>query len=1031
MLIDQYDLRKLELTLLKMHKSLKNINSLDQLPSIPDSASHLNRFMSKELALAWHLLGALQGVAIIAVDDKCKVSYANPYARDIFGLNIKQVAAKTGQLPKAVHKRIVTELKKSSTDFVLQYAVGDELRTLKVFASHNTAFDDLQSGYVLHMHDISDRVSTELQLRHTEQFLRHLIDASPDIICFKDEKSRWLEANTSSIELFQLDQKNYQLKTDSELANQSDPVFKEAFHHSKISDDQAWRLGRAVRNEEVISLPHGGEKVLDVIKVPLFNDNGSRHGLVTLGRDITERKMAESHLRDRSAILDALISCDWLLHSAESWHSVAVMVLQQLCLALRFTRATILMNGDFNQTEISKKAKYTHSKMIYKWSVPGLNVPEKKLEAIDFNHVNLKRWKDALQLGDPVFGDIRDLPSSERQLLEQQDTKSIAIVPLFSDKVWWGNIIIERCHDLIKTTPQELGSLMAIGRSLGVAIQRESAGKRLHQAKIAFDSASEGTLITDSKLRIVAINKGYTEITGYTEDEVLGILPVFLHSGNHNRRFYKEIWSILKKEGRWHGEVLNKRKSGEDFYERLTITAVHDNAGEVVNYVGVFADITDIKQSQIKLHELVNHDPLTGLPNRRLLNELLEHSIKRAERNKLNVGLLFIDLDRFKAVNDSLGHQVGDKLLLEVSKRISLSMRESDVVARLGGDEFVVLMDVISNPNDAALVAKKIIHALQIQFYIDGNEIYIGASIGISIFPKDSDNVEGLIKAADIAMYQVKNKGKNGHCFYSDELSKKAVERFNLEGQLRHALERKQFEVYYQPQVSLPSGDIIGAEALIRWNHPQLGLISPATFIPLAEETGLIVPIGEWVLREVAFQVMRWHNQGFSIRWVSVNVSGIQIMRSNFADTVYSILMESDCNPAMLELEITESTVMHNTEFVIDTFNRIKQLGLRLAIDDFGTGYSSLAHLKRLPLDKIKIDQSFVRDLPEDLDDAAIANAIYAMARSLGFGVIAEGIETIAQADFLSNMGCEEGQGYLYSKPVTATEFSKLLEKQQ
>lgn len=1008
---------------------MKKLNELDKLQSTPDSVSHLTELMSKEHALAWHLLGSLQGIAILAIDEKYNVSYANPYARDIFNLNVKQVEAKTSQLPKAVHKSIIAELKKSSTSFVLQYTAGDQLRTLKVFTSHNKAFEDLHSGYVLHMHDVTNHVNTELQLSHTEKLLRNLIDASPDLIYFKDEKNRWLEANISSQELFQLDQLDYQHKTDMELASCSNPVFKEAFRQSKTSDDQAWKLGRSIRNEEVISLPHGGAKILDIIKVPMFNDDGSRHGLVTLGRDITEHKMAESHLRDRSAILDALISCDWLLHSAESWQTVAVTVLQQLCLALRFTRATILRNLEPSNTEPVKTAKSSHSKIYYRWSVPGFSNADNALEDINFNDMRLNRWKDALQHGDPVFGDIRDLPSSERQMLEQHDTQSIAIVPLFSDKIWWGNIIIERCHDLIKTTPQELGSLMAIGRSLGVAIQRESAGKRLHQAKIAFDSASEGIMITDDKIRIVAINKGFTEITGYTEEDVLGQSPQILQSESQDNRFYKDICTILKKEDRWHGELLNKRKSGENYYESLTITAVKDNAGHVVNYVGVFADITDIKHSQNRLHELVNHDPLTGLPNRRLLNELLEHSIKRAERDNHKIALLFIDLDRFKAVNDNLGHQVGDKLLLEASRRISLSMRDSDIVARLGGDEFVVMMDMINNPSDAALVAKKIIHALQIEFNIDGNEIYISASIGISVFPKDCKDVESLIKAADIAMYQVKNKGKNNHGFYSDELSKNAVERFNLEGQLRHAIVRKEFEVYYQPQVSLISGEIIGAEALIRWNHPKLGLISPATFIPLAEETGLIVQIGEWVLREAANQMVIWHKAGHAIQWIAVNVSGVQIIRSNFADTVYGILMETDCDPHMLELEITESTVMQNTEHVIDTFNRIKQLGLKLAIDDFGTGYSSLSNLKRLPLDKIKIDQSFVRDLPDDLDDAAIANAIYAMAGSLGFSVIAEGVETNAQADFLKNMGCKEAQGYLYSKPITASEFSKLLTK--
>ncbi|MDI1310367.1 MAG: EAL domain-containing protein [Methylotenera sp.] len=1008
---------------------MKKLDILAQLQSDPDSASNLSTIMSKELALAGHLLDSLQGVAILAVDEKWNVIYANPYARDIFNLNVLQVEAKTAQLPKAVHKRTLIELKKSSSNFVMQYAAGDELRTLQVFTSPNKDIEGLFSGLVLHMHDVTERIHTELQLKNTEKLLRNLIDASPDLIFFKDDKNRWVEANTTSVETFQLDQLDYQQKTDRELAAQSHPIFEEAFRNSKISDDQAWELGRSIRNEEVIALPHGDAKVYDLIKVPLFNDDGSRHGLVTLGRDITDRKMAESNLRDRSAILDALISCDWLLHSAESWQTVAVTVLQQLCLALRFTRATILKNIEPSNKETTKPAKSEHSKILFTWTVPGFSNADNGLEVINFDDARLSRWKDTLQHGDPVFGDIRDLPSSERKILEQHDTQSIAIVPLFSDKVWWGNIIIERCHDLIKTTPQELGSLMAIGRSLSVAIQRESAGKRLHQAKIAFDSASEGIMITDDKIRIAAINKGFTEITGYSEEEVLGHTPKIIQSGNHDERFYKDMWGVIKKEGRWHGEVSNKRKNGENYYERLTITAVKDSAGQVVNYVGVFADITDIKHSQNRLHELVNHDPLTGLPNRRLLNELLEHSIKRAEREKHKIALLFIDLDRFKAVNDSLGHQIGDKLLLQASKRISLSIRESDVVARLGGDEFVVMMDMITKSSDAAVVAKKIIHALQIEFDIDDNDIYISASVGISIFPKDSTDVEGLIKAADIAMYQVKNKGKNSHCFYSEDLSKNAVERFTLEGQLHHALLRKQFVVHYQPQICLITGKIIGAEALIRWNHPKLGLVSPATFIPMAEDNGLIVQIGEWVLREAALQMVSWHKAGLAIQWVAVNVSGVQIMRSNFADTVYGILMETDCNPHMLELEITESTVMQNTEHVIDTFNRVKQLGLKLAIDDFGTGFSSLSSLKRLPLDKIKIDQSFVRGLPDDLDDAAIANAIYAMAGSLGFSVIAEGVETQAQADFLSAMGCKEAQGYLYSKPITAKEFTKLLTK--
>ena len=996
---------------------MKNSTKLDQPLLGTGRAGSLSELFSDERKSAWNLLGSLQGVAIIATDEKCHVNFANAYACEIFSLDQDKIAAGRGQLPKAVHKRVIAHLKNPATDFVLQYALKNELRTLKVFTSDFTNPENKKASYVLHMHDITDRVNTELQLRQAEELLRNLIDASPDFICFKDAKSRWLEANSSCLELFQLSPQDYQYKTDIDLASIADPIFRETFRHSRVTDERAWHSGKSIRNEETIALPHGGEKILDIIKVPLFNDDGSRQGLVTLGRDITERKMAENHLRDRSAVLDALISCDWLLHSAESWHAAATEVLQQLCLALRFTRATILKNA----TPVNSESRSAPSKILYKWSMPGFVNPRSDLEAINFNDARLTRWNDALQQGSPVFGDIKDLPSEERNILKQHDTQSIVIVPLFCDNAWWGNIIIERCHDLIKTTPQELGSLMAIGRSLSVAIQRESAGKRLHQAKIAFDSATEGIMIIDQNACITAINKGFTDITGFTEEDVLGASPKVLQAGPDN------LWSSLFNEGKWCGEVSNHRKNGELYLEWLTITVVKNQEGQTVNYVGVFADITEYKRSQHRLHELVNHDPLTGLPNRRLLNELLEHAIKRAEREKHQIALLFIDLDRFKAINDSLGHQIGDKLLYEVSKRIRHVIRESDVVTRLGGDEFLVMMDMINQPEDAEQVAQKIIHALQAEFNIDSKEIYISASIGISIFPKDGSDVDSTIKAADIAMYQVKNNGKNNHCFYSAELSKDVVERFTMESQLRRALERKQFEVYYQPQVSLVTGEIIGAEALIRWNHPELGLVSPARFIPVAEETGLIVQIGEWVLRQAALQAMQWIKDGHAIQWISVNVSGVQVMRSSFADTVYGILVETDCKPSVLELEITESTVMQNTEYVIDTFNRIKQLGVRLAIDDFGTGYSSLSILKRLPLDKIKIDQSFVRDLPHDQDDAAIASAIYAMARSLGFSVIAEGVETLAHAEFLKNMGCEEAQGYLYSKPVTTTEFNKLL----
>ncbi len=1016
---------------------MKNSKNLDLYQNDHQVDDYGFGLISNELLLARKLLSSMQGVAIFATDAKCNVHFANQYAQDIFDLNQAQVQLGEGVLPKTIKKHLSAALKKSQaqklqtqkiqtqkveTAFLLQYAVGDSLRSLQVYCSNSTHFDTKKNGYVFHMHDITDRVGTELKLRQAENLLRSVIDASPDFICVKDEKNRWLLTNKSCLNLFQIPQLAYQFKTDHEISTLAEPIFKEVFRQLKASDELAWRSEYAVRNEEAITLPHGGTKVFDVIKIAMFNEDGSRQGLVTIGRDITERKLAESHLRDRSAMLDALISCDWMLHSSASWETVAPKVLEQLCSAARFNRVSIFENTEFKSTEHKDSETLIQSARLLTWGNPGLAALEKEFNHIDFNSHQFHRWLDILKHGNPVFGSAQELPAIEIKALKQFGIESVMVIPVFTDKLWWGNIVVERNVGLMKFSPQELGALMAIGRSMGAAIQKENNGKRLQQAKIAFDSASEGIMIIDADANIIAINKGFSDITGYSEEEVLGTTPKIFSVGDH------ELWKTITKEGKWKGEVHNLRKNGEAYQEWLTLTAVKNNQGVLINYVGVFADITEIKASQLKLNKLVNHDALTGLPNRRLLNELLDQAIKQGERLQQAVAVLFIDLDRFKAINDSLGHQVGDKLLFEASMRISQSIRESDVVARLGGDEFLVVMNMISKPEDAALVAQKINHALQREFIIAGKEIFIGASIGIAISFKDGNDVDSLIKAADIAMYQVKNRGKNNYCFYSKDLSNNAVERFTMENQLRRALERDQFELFYQPQVYIDTGEIIGAEALIRWNHPELGLVFPDKFIPVAEETGLIVQIGEWVLKQAALQALDWKALGLNLQWISVNVSGVQIMRGNFADTVYGVLIETDCDPSLLELEITESTVMQNTDYVVDTFSHIKKLGVRLAIDDFGTGYSSLSNLKRLPLDKIKIDQSFVRDLPEDLDDAVIANTINAMAHSLGFSVIAEGVETQAQAEFLKNIGCQEAQGYLYGKPISKDAFTVLLQ---
>jgi diguanylate cyclase (GGDEF)-like protein/PAS domain S-box-containing protein len=849
--------------------------------------------------------------------------------------------------------------------------------------------------------------------------LMGLFESSPDAVYFKDGKGAWMAANPRGLAVFHLQGVDYQGKTDVELAEFAHPIYRHVFLNCHISDEVAWQAKEFNQIEELMVLPEGGSKNFDVIKMPLFNEDGSRLGLVVIARDVTERKNNENELSKRSAILDALITCDSMLHS-ESWKKVTLDVLGLLGSASGFSRVSLFKNA-------TDAKNLPCADNLYCWNARDVPAFPEQHATLHYADIGCSRWAEGLLNGNPIFGRSHAFPESERAFLDEIGTKALILIPVIEGEQAWGFIALERCDEEIEICSHELGAFVAAGRSFGMAIQREGSAVRLRQAIIAFDSAAEGMVITDAHMRVVGVNGGFTNITGYSEAEVLGHISYEVDPEHMSAEHYLEVTSALEHEGRWRGELENQRKNGEHFSELVTFTAVKDGDGKTVNYVGVFSDNSETKHVQNTLHEMVNHDALTNLPNRRLLNELTGHALKRAEREKTSVAMLFIDLDRFKVINDTLGHPVGDKLLIEVSERLNNVMRDSDTVARLGGDEFVVMMDSLRDVEDASRVAKKIVSSLQQEFVIDGKDIFIGASVGISVFPGDGNDVEDLLKAADIAMYQVKSEGKNSYRFYSPDLSDNAVERFQMETELRRAIERKQFKVYYQPQVSLATGRIVGTEALVRWQHPKLGIVSPAKFIPLAEETGLVVQIGEWVLREAARQLVAWEAEGHELQSMSVNISGVQVQRSNFADTVYGILVETGCDPAKLELEITESVVMHNTEYVISVFGRIKEPGVKLAIDDFGTGYSSLSYLKRLPLDKLKIDQSFVRELTFDDDDKAIANAVIALARSLGLKVIAEGVETIEQADMLTEMGCDDAQGYLFGKAVEAHEFAQML----
>ena len=558
--------------------------------------------------------------------------------------------------------------------------------------------------------------------------------------------------------------------------------------------------------------------------------------------------------------------------------------------------------------------------------------------------------------------------------------------------------------------------------------ERREMEDRLRLAAQVLENTSEGIFVTDVNHKIILINPAFTELTGFELPDVVGHKPNVLSSGRHDAAFYERLHTALIESGKWQGEIWNRRKSGELFAEWINISVVRNEQNEISNYVAVFSDITSRKQTEERLNYQANHDPLTTLPNRTLFYERLSRALARAHRNRLTVGLLFLDLDHFKEVNDTCGHLIGDMLLQTVAERLSGCTRQGDTVARLAGDEFTVILEDIADFRDAAVVSQKILHQLAEPFHLNGHRLQVTTSIGISLFPDDGEEIQTLLRNADAAMYRAKKQGKNNYQFHSESLNAQAFERLALESSLLHAIERQQFRLHYQPVYEVASGRVVAIEALLRWQHPEVGLVLPAQFLSLAEETGLIMPIGRWVLTEACRQMAAWHRAGFGDLRISVNLSGQQLQQFDLIDTVSTALHDGRLAPEFLELELPESSVMGKDLENGPVLNALKNLGVRIAIDDFGTGYSSFGYLRRLPIDTLKIDQSFVRDIMVDADDAKIITAITAIAHSLRLNVVAEGVETIEQLTFLKRHQCDQVQGFLFNRPLPADEVIGLLQ---
>ncbi|MBF0383676.1 MAG: EAL domain-containing protein, partial [Magnetococcales bacterium] len=556
----------------------------------------------------------------------------------------------------------------------------------------------------------------------------------------------------------------------------------------------------------------------------------------------------------------------------------------------------------------------------------------------------------------------------------------------------------------------------------------EKANAELQLAAKVFDNAGEAILITEPDGTVISVNQAYLDITGFDYADIIGENPRIAQSGQHDKEFYSSMWHTLSTEGIWRGEIWDKKKSGQVYPKQLTITELRDQDGELKNYIGIFSDITNIKETEKKLEELAYYDTLTRLPNRKLFNIRLEHDIRTAERKEQLLALLFIDLDKFKHVNDSLGHAAGDKLLINVAERLTQCVRKTDTVSRLGGDEFTVILTDVEGEENIAHICEKIIKSLQTPFVLSGQQAFIGASIGISMFPQDGNDIAPLTKHADIAMYKAKHGGRGIYKFFSQKMNKSIQRVIKLESNLKKAIQEEQFKVFYQAKVDSVCEQVIGMEALVRWEHPERGIIPPNEFIPVAEESGLIDQIGLQVMKIACRDTVLLNEDGFGPLKVAINLSGRQFNKPDeLIETISDTIKETNLSPENIELEITESMIMGDVEESLVVMKQIRELGISIALDDFGTGYSSLNYLKKFPIQTLKTDRSFIMDIPDSEEDVAIVSAIISLAKNLKMSVVAEGVETKRQLAFLEDLGAMTIQGYYYSRPLPFNEFRDFL----
>ena len=704
---------------------------------------------------------------------------------------------------------------------------------------------------------------------------------------------------------------------------------------------------------------------------PLYDAEGNKIGAIELIRDITAIRQAERQLRDSEAYNKLLF--------ADSFIPLVVLDPHTRCFVDCNQAAVDIYGLQTREQVMGKSPADVSAAMQYDGRASSVAAPEMVQRCLEQGH-HVFEWRHQRPDG----------------------------------AIWDAQVHLMRFQH---------GDRTLLQFSLEDITERKRNEQKLRLAARVFESTGEGIVITRPDGEIIAVNPAFSEITGYSEAEALGQNPRLLNSGRQPPEFYAAMWQAVGNGHQWRGEIWNRRKNGEVYPEWLTLSAVKDEQGRISNYVGVFSDISLLKNSQQTAEFLARHDALTGLPNRTLFQDRLQHAVTRARRDNQSMAVLFLDLDHFKNVNDTLGHSVGDQLLRYVAQQMADQLRQCDTIARLGGDEFVVLLEQDVTPESLQVVVNKLLGLFVEPLQIAERLFYITASIGISRYPQDAQDADNLLKQADLAMYDAKRKGRNMAQHYQVALSADLLDRMSLENELRKAVRNNQLLLHYQPQFELDGEHLAGVEALVRWQHPELGMIPPSRFIPLAEEMGLISEIGDWVMQQACAQVAAWREQGFNVPRMAVNLSVQQIEHRDLASRVARLLNQYRLDAGQLELEVTESTLMGQHQHATQTLFDLEKLGVQLSIDDFGTGYSSLSYLKRLPVHRLKIDRSFIRDIGRDPHDEATVRAAIALGHSMSLQVLAEGVERPEQADFLRREGCHLVQGYWYGKPLTADEI--------